>query len=142
MRVFHFADREGQIQNTPQRRFFSVIDGIIGGDNKGPLEPDPIPAGVLLAGENLLAVDLVATRLMGFDPLKVRMYRELLADTEFDFGVRRLDEIEVVSNEPSWEKCLQDKKNRFLDFNPHPGWIGHLEIQPKEYMVVFPNPNI
>ena len=142
MRVFHFADREGQIKNTPQRRFFSVIDGIIGGDKKGPLEPDPVPAGVLLAGANLLAVDLVATRLMGFDPLKVRMYREMLADTEFDFGVSRLDDIEVVSNESSWEKCLQDKKNRFLDFNPHPGWIGHLEIQPKEYMVVFPNPNI
>jgi hypothetical protein len=135
MRVFHFADREGKIRTTFQRRVFSVIDGIIGGDNKGPLEPDPVPAGVLVGGANFLAVDLVATRLMGFDPLKVRMYRELLVDPEFDFGVRTLDEIEVVSNEPSWVNCLQNRTNRFLDFKPHPGWIGHLEIQPKDCIV-------
>jgi len=142
MRVFHFADRDGQIQTTPQRRLFSVIDGIVGGDNKGPLEPDPVPAGVLLGGANLLAVDLVATRLMGFDPLKVRMYRELLADQEFDFGLRSLDEIEVISSEPVWRNCLQDRANHFLDFKPHPGWIGHLEIQPKDRIVFFGKPNM
>jgi len=139
MRVFHFADREGQIQTTPQRRVFSVIDGIIGGDNKGPLEPDPVSAGVLFGGESLLAVDLVATRLMGFDPLKVRMYQELLADPEFDFGVRNLDEIQVISNESAWVNCLRDTASHFLDFEPHPGWIDHLEIQPRDHMVVFPN---
>jgi hypothetical protein len=131
MRVFHFADKEGKIHTSFQRRVFSIIDGIIGGDNKGPLEPDPVPSGVLIGGENFLAVDLVATRLMGFDPLKVRMYQELLSDPEFDFGVRSLEEIEVISNEKAWENCLKDRTNRFLDFKPHPGWIGHLEILPK-----------
>jgi hypothetical protein len=76
---------------------------------------------------------------MGFDPLKVRMYQELLADTEFDFGVRSLDEIQVISNEPAWVNCLQDTTSRFLDFDPHPGWIGHLEIQPKDRVTAFPN---
>jgi uncharacterized protein (DUF362 family) len=131
MRVFHFADKEGKIHTSFQRRVFSIIDGIIGGDNKGPLEPDPVPSGVLIGGENFLAVDLVATRLMGFDPLKVRMYQELLSDPEFDFGVRSLEDIEVISNEKAWENCLKDRTNRFLDFKPHPGWIGHLEILPK-----------
>ena len=141
MKAFHFADREGHLHRSPQRRVFSVIDGVIGGDNKGPLVPDPVLAGVLLAGENFLAVDLVAARLMGFDPLKVRMYRSLLADPEFDFGVRRLDDIQVVSPNRAWVGCLQDTTSRFLDFDPHPGWIGHLEIQPKGQVLAFPTPS-
>lgn len=134
MRVFNFADRNGKICTTPQRRVFSVIDGIVGGDNNGPLTPDPVPAGVLIGGTNFLAVDLVATRVMGFDPLKVRMYRELLTDPDFDFGVRNLDDVRVISNEPIWTNCLQDRTNRFLDFRPYPGWAGRLEVQPEDHM--------
>jgi len=140
-KIFYFADREGCLQSTPQRRIFSVIDGVIGGDNNGPLLPDPVRAGVLLAGENLLAVDLVATRLMGFDPCQVRMYQSALTDPEFDFGVRSLEDIQVLSSEPSWANCLQETTNRFLDFDPHPGWIGHLEIRPKDRVLTFSTPN-
>ena len=55
---------------------------MIGGENNGPLAPDPVAAGVLLAGENLLAVDLVAARLMGFDPLKIRHLPDVLLSRE------------------------------------------------------------
>jgi uncharacterized protein (DUF362 family) len=128
MKILPFADRRGQLQAAPQRRTFSVIDGVIGGENNGPLSPDPVPAGVLLAGENLLAVDLVATRLMGFDPLKLKMYAHLLANTDFDFGLRSLDDIEVCTADAAWANCLRDVSNRFLGFNPHPGWLGHIEV--------------
>jgi uncharacterized protein (DUF362 family) len=138
MKAFHFADGEGRLQSTPQRRMFSIIDGIVGGDNNGPLTPDPVPAGVLIAGENLLAVDLVAVRLMGFDPLKLRLYQSLVADPDYDFGVHCLDDIQVISQDPLWATCLTDTSNRFLDFVPHPGWVGHVEIQPKDRIVAFP----
>jgi hypothetical protein len=131
MKVAMFADRQGLVQNYPQRKWFSVVDGIIGGENRGPLTPDPKEAGVLIAGENLLAVDIVATRLMGLDPMVVQLYRNLLADPHFDFGVRSLEEITVMSNEAAWTTCLRDRTNRFLGFKPHPGWIGHIEISPK-----------
>jgi uncharacterized protein (DUF362 family) len=111
---------------------FSVIDGVVGGDVKGPLEPDPVASGTLVAGENLLAVDLVATRLMGFDPLKLKMYSTLLSSREFDFGIRGLQDIAVVSDDPSWEGCLTDPASRFLNFRPHPGWAGHLEVQSEQ----------
>lgn len=138
MKVFKFADDKGGLRDTAQRRSFSVIDGIIGGDCCGPLTPDPVPSGTLIAGENLLAVDLVATRLMGFDPLKVQIYKNLLQDDEFDFDIRTLEEINVVSPEPGWPECLTDSSSRFLDFDPHPGWVGHLEVQPKDHVLSFP----
>lgn len=131
MAIFRFADSQGQLHATPQRRTLTVIDGVIGGANDGPLAPDPVAAGVLLGGENLLAVDLVATRLMGFDPLKLKMYAHLLKDSTFDFGLRKLDDIEIRSANPEWLNCLRDNTSRFLGFAPHPGWIGHIEICPQ-----------
>jgi uncharacterized protein (DUF362 family) len=128
--LFYYADRNGRFHDTPQRKMFALIDGVIGGENIGPLVPDPNPAGVLLAGENLLATDLVATRLMGFDPMKVRMYSFLLKESGQDYGVHSLDEIQVVASPPEWRTCLGDRVSSFLDFRPHPGWIGHIEAGP------------
>ncbi len=133
LRAFYFADLDGRLRDTQQRATFSVIDGVVGGENKGPLVPDPQPSGVLLGGENLVAVDLVATRLMGFDPLKLKMYKTVLEDLDFDFGVRSLDDIEVVcATDRAWQNCLQNQTDRFLDYKPFPGWKGHIEIGVKE----------
>lgn len=131
LKVFLFADRNGLLRSAPQRRTFSIVDGIIGGDMIGPLTPDAVPAGVLIGGENLLAVDLVATRLMGFDPLKVKMHQVLLAEREFDLGVNDLADVHVTSNNPDWTDCLINLESRFLNFRPHPGWVGHLEVKPE-----------
>lgn len=125
--IFHFGDPKGIVRSAQQRRLFSIIDGIIGGDNKGPLVPDPHPAGVFVAGENLLAVDIVATRLMGFDPQKIRTYRELLRNDHFQHGITHTDDIEVNSNVSTWRNCLRDNSDSFLAFRPYPGWAGHIE---------------
>ena len=116
------------MQLTPQRRLFSLIDGIIGGDNKGPLEPDPVHSGFLIGGTNFLAADIVGTRVMGFDPFKVKTISNLLSETGRDLGVREMDDIDVVADEPEIRNCLGNAENRFAAFRPYPGWAGHLEI--------------
>jgi uncharacterized protein (DUF362 family) len=127
MNIIHFADSQGNLAPQPRRRTFSIIDGVIGGENCGPLTPDPKPAGVLLGGENLLAVDVVAARLMGFDPLKLKLYAALLNDSEWGFGVRDLRGIQVVSEQAEWRECLENPSNPYLGFRPHPGWRGQIE---------------
>lgn len=128
LKVIVFADRRGDMQRTPQRQLFSVIDGITGGENKGPLEPDPVEAGLLIGSTSFLAGDIVGTRLMGFDPLKVKTLKYLLDETDRDLGIRSYDDIEVRSAEPNIEGCLNNNENRFAEFRPYPGWTGHLEI--------------
>ncbi len=128
IKAFVFADRRGQLHDRPQRRMFSIVDGVIGGENEGPLDPDPNPAGVLLAGENFLAVDIVGARLMGFDPMKVKVFSHLLEQTEFDLGVQRYEDIEVKCDDAAWRSCLANKTDDFLAFKPYPGWAGFLEI--------------
>ncbi len=128
LKLITFADRKGGLHEEPQRRLFTVIDGVLGGDNKGPLEPDPHFAGVLIASENLLSADIVGTRLMGFDPLKVKTFSYLMNEPNWNYGVEHLSDIKVVSNEDKIGGCLQNNVDRFFSFRPHPGWVGHIEI--------------
>lgn len=128
IKLLHFADKKGILHNTPQRRLFSIIDGIIGGDNKGPLHPDPVRSGVLLAGENLLAVDIVGTRLIGFDPKKIKTFTFLLKEKKHNLGIKDYSDINIKSNVNDWKDCLYNKNNKYLNYKPYPGWIGHIEI--------------
>ena len=132
LKVIYFADREGNLHNRIQRKLFSIVDGIVGGENKGPMLPDPKPASVLVGGESYLAVDLVTTRLMGFDPQKLNVYRYLLQDDQFDYDIDDYEDIEIVSDNPAWQACLSDKVNSFLSFKPYPSWIGQIEVNGKE----------
>jgi uncharacterized protein (DUF362 family) len=124
LRIFHFTDTNGRLHDTPQRRMFSIVDGIVGGDRNGPLTPDAVPSRTLIGGSDLLAVDLVATRLMGFDPGRLRLYAAAAADPDF---AQRVRDIHVLTGEPGWAGCLSNTTSQFLNFRPHPGWIGHVE---------------
>ena len=43
----------------------SIVDGVIGMEGNGPRNGVPIPAGVILAGSNCFAVDIVMAEMMG-----------------------------------------------------------------------------
>lgn len=62
-------------------RFLSVIDGIRGGDTDGPHFPCPVSPGVIVTGEDLLATDLAAVRLMDYDDAQIQYLRHLEGQT-------------------------------------------------------------
>jgi uncharacterized protein (DUF362 family) len=125
-KILHFADQHGKLHKEPQRPLFSVIDGILAGENEGPLVPDTKQAGILIGGSNLLAVDLVAARLMGFDPSKIKQFAML--DLKYNLGPKDPSTIQVRSNVETFESPFSKNGNRFLAFTPHPGWAGKIEI--------------
>ena len=45
-----YADKDGVLQDVPQRRFLCVVDGIVSGEGNGPLAPSARRDGVVLAG--------------------------------------------------------------------------------------------
>ena len=125
-RIVLMADSKGQLHESPVRRYFSLIDGIVGGQGNGPLHPDAFPSHVVIAGFNPLAVDWVATALMGFDPARIPMYangvhpmREALPD--FD-----LKDVTVRSNLARHERVLTSDTPIF-QFASAPGWRGAIE---------------
>lgn len=121
-RVLIFGDREGTLRRTPQRRLFSVVDGIVGGEGDGPLRPDAKHAGVIVAGANWLAVDTAATALMGLDPDRLRWLVYLR-----ERGIAPpIHEVEVSTNRAPFEDVLTEG-GAHLGFRPHPGWTDFLE---------------
>lgn len=129
LQIIYFADREGNLQETKQRPLLSIVDGIIGGENNGPLEPDPIPVGVILGGDHLVAVDLVATKIMGFDFRKIKMF-SVLEDPALSFGLAGISAIQICSNDDNLKYCLENGTRPITAFHPPAGWRGHIEIHP------------
>lgn len=62
---------QGLLQKR-ERKYFSIIDGIMAGEGQGPFCPNAKYATSLIGGADLLYTDIVATRYMGIDPEKVR----------------------------------------------------------------------
>ena len=54
---------------------FAIVDGIVGMEGNGPIQGTPRRAGVLIFGEDPVAVDATAARLMRIDPTKVKHLR-------------------------------------------------------------------
>jgi uncharacterized protein (DUF362 family) len=129
-KILFFANRKGEIQTTPQRQVMCVVDGIIAGEKQGPLAPTAKPCGCLVAGQHPFAVDMVTARLMGFDPRKIRQF-DLAFDPAWNFGLGSFADMEVRGPEgtvagPAFFSA--ENRERYFDFAPHPGWVGHIEI--------------
>lgn len=127
-RLFRFADRHGRLAATPQRRFFSIVDGIVGGEGDGPMRPRRRPCGVLLGGADLLAVDVVATQLMGFAPSRVKYLQTLLRPHGFDLSLACPEQIEIASNVERYRRLWELPRAETLCFEPPSSWIGCLEL--------------
>ena len=57
--------------NGTIRTHYTVVDGVVGMEGHGPIMGTARKAGVLVMGDNALAVDATAARVMGVDPARV-----------------------------------------------------------------------
>lgn len=125
--ILFYCSSQGELCETPQRRYFSVIDGIIGGMEEGPLTPRPMLAGLLVGGFNPVAVDQICTRLIGFDYRKIPQLKRAAERDWLPLGPYKLEDVQVVSNVPRWRNIVRSQ-DRGLEFTPPRGWRGHIEI--------------
>ncbi len=125
-RILLFADKTGKLQAEQQRKYFSVIDGLVGGEGEGPLHPEPYASGVILAGFNPLAVDWVATRLMGFNPELIALYKNGVRQMQELIAGFAIEKIGVKSNREEWLSILESDDLIFT-FRAAAGWQGQIE---------------
>jgi uncharacterized protein (DUF362 family) len=85
-----------RIQQRIHPGIFAVMDGTFAGDGPGPRCMVPHVKNVILASADQVAIDAVAARLMGFDPLSIR-YIRLAHEQGLGCGDPR--EIEIVGDE-------------------------------------------
>ncbi|MCL4555101.1 MAG: DUF362 domain-containing protein [Actinobacteria bacterium] len=111
------------------KRYFAVVDGVVAGEGNGPAAPDRCEAGALVAGFNPVAVDCVATRLMGFDPVKLAMLREAFSPADLPMAAFQLRDITIRSDCAEWQGRIGDlTEGVTYHFGAHFGWRGRMEM--------------
>ncbi len=63
------------IQKKIHRSIFAVMDGTFAGDGPGPRCMIPYAKNVLLASDDQVAIDAVAAKMMGFDPMSIKFIK-------------------------------------------------------------------
>jgi len=86
------------IQQEIHPGLFAVMDGTIAGNGPGPRAMIPVVKNYLLAAADQVAIDAIAAKMMGFDPMKLDYIR--LAH-ERGLGVGNPSEIEVLGEDIS-----------------------------------------
>jgi len=88
------------IQKEIHPGIFAVMDGTIAGNGPGPRTMKPEIKNVILASADQVAIDAVASKMMGFEPMEIKYIR--LAH-ERGLGVGDLKDIEIVGDNISKE---------------------------------------
>src|ERR671920_1409021 len=79
-RILLYGRADASMAETPQRRVVHIVDAVVAGQGNGPLAPQPLDLGLLLAGENAAAVDFVGARLLGYEPGRVSIVSHALEE--------------------------------------------------------------
>ncbi|OPY27127.1 MAG: hypothetical protein A4E28_02147 [Methanocella sp. PtaU1.Bin125] len=127
-KIVMYADKGGIMRDTPQRKLFLLVDGIVAGEKEGPMSPEPKRCGVLAAGFNPVAVDAVCSRIMGFDYLKIPFFRYALNPRKYPLCDGEVEDIEIIADGCDRLSDVYEAFNCALE--PPESWKGHIEYQP------------
>lgn len=106
------------IQQEIHPGIFAVMDGTTAGNGPGPRTMTPVVKNVILASGDQVAIDAVAAKMMGFDPLSIDYIR--LAH-ERGLGVGEVSQIELVGDDiggENWHFEVGQSFHRLL------GWLS------------------
>ncbi len=126
-----YADKNGRLCEYPQRRFFSIVDGVIGGMEEGPLTPRPAYSGVVLGGFNPVAIDMVGARIMGFDITRIPLIQQSRIRDWLPLGRFSPEDITIYSNNSRWQNIWQSN-DLGLNYIPSSGWHGYIELNRRQ----------
>jgi len=111
-----------------RRRHYALVDGVVAGEGGGPMNPDPIAAGVLVFGIHPASVDAVCAYLMGYDPEKIPIIRQAFRCRHYPMTEWDWRDVMLISNLADWNGQLPDIPDEAtFHFEPHVGWKGHIE---------------
>jgi hypothetical protein len=117
------------IQKEIHTGIFAAMDGTTSGNGAGPRIMEPIRKDVILASADQVAIDAVAAKLMGFDPLSIA-YIKIAHEEGLGIGDPREIELvgdTVVGNE-SWGFKVGKTLHSFLGYL---AWYGPTKILQK-----------
>jgi uncharacterized protein (DUF362 family) len=131
-RCLLYGNPDGSLRSGRPKRYYCLIDGIVGMEGAGPMQGDAVRSNVVIGGTDPAVVDAVAARVMGFDWRKIPLIREAFKVSRFPVTATPLEDVRVVSDVLAWNGMFEEiRDRRFLNFKPHFGWSGHIEYDQR-----------
>ncbi|RPH58937.1 MAG: DUF362 domain-containing protein [Chloroflexi bacterium] len=116
------------IQKEIHPGVFAIMDGTTAGNGAGPRLMVPVVKNVILASADQVAIDAVAAKMMGFDPMSIKYIR--LAH-EQGLGIGDPREIEVVGDDISGVNWKFEVGKTFHNFLAWLSWYGPTKVFQK-----------
>jgi len=113
------------IQKEIHPGVFAVMDGTMAGNGPGPRTMTPVEKNVILASADQVAIDAVAAKLMGFDPLKIDYIRIAHEDK---LGIGDPREIETVGDSIAGQNWGFEVGQSFHKFLGWLSWYGPTKV--------------
>lgn len=126
-RLLVYADKDGKMAESPQRKCMTIVDAIVAGEGEGPMEPDPRPLGILVGGINPVAVDAVLATMIGFDYKKIPIISRAFEIKEWPLINFSPMDIEIFSEDFRFKALRVDEPFNEFKFKPTFGWSGYVE---------------
>ena len=116
------------IQKKIHKGIFAVMDGTFAGDGPGPRCMRPLVKDVILASEDQVAIDAVAAKMMGYDPMSLKYIRTA---HDLDLGCGDPSQIEIVGDKDAanenWHFTDPTKELTFAARMQHQIYWGKLK---------------
>ena len=107
---------------------FAVMDGTVAGDGAGPRTMFPKVQNVILASADSVAIDAVAAKMMGFEPMEIPYLRMA---TEMGLGEARIENIEIAGEDISGVNFGFQTKKSFVIWGDQMLRLGPLRFLEK-----------
>lgn len=104
-KIIRFADADGRMQNKPQRKYLTVVDGIVGTDKNGPISDSLVRSGCIIAGSDPVCVDAVCAYIMGWDPNVLNLITECSNVSTLPIGSSK-DFVQNIVGEDTNSPCF------------------------------------
>ncbi len=125
-RVLRFARLDGTLADTPQRRHLAFVDGIVAGEDEGPLTPKARHVGAVLFSPDICAADEACARLMGFEPSRLAIVQQSWSPIRYPLTEESSADTQYLLNGEaiSAKALLHVLESPFV---PPKGWVGMIE---------------
>ena len=113
--IANYGKADGKLSESPVRQIYSLCDGIIAGQGDGPLEPEPLPLGIISFSNNSFVNDQSMALLLGLPLEKIPLLNNSFnknRDCRITLGgeIVALDDLRLYATKAKLPK----------------GWVGYL----------------
>lgn len=132
-KILFYADKNGILQQSQQRKYLIVADMIVSGEKEGPIEPSPKNVGMIAMGENPVCFDETIATIMGAKIEEISTFRHARKIHGKYVLVQDEQKAYILSNDARWaNKELNDLgEEGVLYFQPTEGWKAAFNTKEK-----------